>query len=86
MIGLLVGAAALIGGYVTSRDFTRRKLRFVDVMHTRAAPWVAGAAVARITSPITILPIITGGTVIALGAGVGLGVKSAQRDRHLLGE
>jgi hypothetical protein len=47
---------------------------------------VAGAAVALITAPVTILPIITGATVIALGAGVGLGVKSAQRERHLLGE
>lgn len=86
MIGLLVGAAALVGGYVTSKDFTKRKLRFVDVMHTRAAPWVAGAAVALLTAPVTLLPIITGGTVIALGAGVALGVKSAQKERHLLGE
>jgi hypothetical protein len=86
MIGLLVGAAALVGGYLTSKDFTKRKLRYVDVAHSKAAPWVAGAAVALITAPVTILPIITGATVIALGAGVGLGVKSAQRERHLLGE
>lgn len=86
MIELLVGAAALVGGYVTSKDFTKRKLRFVDVVHTRAAPWVAGAAVALLTAPVTLLPIITGGTVIALGAGVAFGVKSAQKERHLLGE
>ncbi len=86
MIGLLIGAVALVGGYMTSKDFTKRKLRYVDVVHTRAAPWVAGAAVAIIASPVAILPVITGLTVVALGAGVGLGVKSAQRERRLLGE
>lgn len=84
IIGLLVGAVALVGGYMTSKDFTKRKLRYVDVAHSRAAPWVAGGVAALITAPVTILPIITGATVLALGAGVGLGVKSAQRERHLL--
>jgi hypothetical protein len=56
----------------------------VDVAHTRPAPFIAGAAVALLTSPVTILPLITGATVVALGAGVGLGVASAQKDRHLL--
>lgn len=85
IIATLIAAAAGIGGYVTSKDFTRRKLRFVDAVHSRPAPWIAGGAAALIAAPIVaILPIVGAGTAIVLGAGVGLGVKSAQRDRHLL--
>lgn len=84
MIGLLIGGGALVFGYLTAKDFTKRKLRFVDVAHSRPAPWIAGAAVALITAPVSVLPLITGGTVVALGAGVALGVRSAQKERHLL--
>ena len=84
MIGLLVTLAAGIGGFVASKDFTRRKLRFVDAVHSRPAPWIAAGAAALIAAPFTLLPVITGVTALALGAGVGLGVKSAQRDRNLL--
>lgn len=85
MIELLVGGGALVFGYLTSKDFTRRKLRFVDVVHTKPAPLIAGVVVALVAAPVVwILPIVGAGTAIALGAGVGLGMKSAQRDRHLL--
>jgi len=84
MIGLIVALAAGIGGFVTSKDFTKRKLRFVDVVHSRPAPWIAAGAAALIAAPFTLLPVITGATALALGAGVGLGVKAAQRERHLL--
>ena len=85
ILGLVAGGAALVGGYVTSKDFTKRKLRFVDVMHPRPAPLIAGAAVAVLAAPVVwLLPIVGAGTAIALGAGVGLGVRSAQKERHLL--
>lgn len=85
ILGLVAGGAALVGGYVTSKDFTKRKLRFVDVMHTRPAPLIAGALVAVLAAPVVwLLPIVGAGTAIALGAGVGLGVRSAQKERHLL--
>lgn len=84
LIGLIAFAAAGIGGFVTSRDFVRRKLRYVDVAHSRPAPWIAAGVAVVAAAPLTLLPIITGATALALGAGVGLGVRSAQRDRHLL--
>jgi hypothetical protein len=80
---LIVSAAALGGGFAWTKQFVRRRLRFVDAVHSRAAPWVAGAAAAIIASPAAALPIITLGTAAALGIGVGLGVRSAQRDRLL---
>lgn len=80
---LIVTAAALGGGFAWARGFVRKRLRFVDAVHTRAAPWIAGAAAALIATPVTLLPIVTMGTAVALGIGVGLGVRVAQRDRLL---
>ena len=85
----LIGTAAALGagiaGYVTSKDFTKRKLRFVDAVHTRPAPLIAGLGVALLAAPlVAVLPIVGAGTAILLGAGVGLGVRSAQKERHLL--
>ena len=85
----LIGTAAALGagiaGYVGSKDFTKRKLRFVDAIHTRPAPLIAGVGAALLAAPVVwILPIVGAGTAILLGAGVGLGVRSAQKERHLL--
>jgi hypothetical protein len=84
LLSLAVTVGAGVLGYVTTKDFTKRKLRFVDAVHSRPAPIIAGVVVAVIASPLAALPIITGVTALALGAGVGLGVRSAQKERHLL--
>ncbi len=85
LLGTAIALAAGVGGYVTSKDFTKKKLRFVDAVHSRPAPWIAAGAAAIIAAPIVaVLPIVGAGTAILLGAGVGLGVKSAQRERNLL--
>src|SRR5437016_4214582 len=44
VLGLLIGAAALGGGFVATRNFVRRRLRFVDAVRKPAAPLVAGIA------------------------------------------
>ena len=79
MIGLLVGAAALGGGFVWTREFVRRRLRFVDAVRRPAAPLVAGVAAAAVALPFAALPIITIGTAVALGVGVAGGVASGRR-------
>lgn len=85
LITLGAAAAAGIGGYVTSKDFTQKRLRFVDAAHRPGAPIVAGVAAAVVAAPVVwILPLVGAGTALILGAGVALGVKSAQRNRHLL--
>lgn len=82
-LGLTLGAGLV--GYVTTRDFTRRKLRFVDAAQTRGAAVVAGVGAAVIAAPVVwILPLVGAPAALLLGAGVGLGMRSAQRDRHLL--
>ncbi len=80
---LIVSAAALGGGFAWAKGFVRKRLRFVDAAHSRAAPWIAGVGAAIVVSPAALLPIITLGTAAALGLGVGLGVRVAQRDRFL---
>ncbi|HXH63832.1 MAG TPA: hypothetical protein VNG95_06580 [Gemmatimonadales bacterium] len=80
MIGLIVGVAALAGGFVGARKFVRRRLRYVDALQRPAIPLVAGAAAALIALPVAALPIITVGTALAFGVGVGTGVASGRKD------
>ena len=85
LVSLGAAAASGFAGYVGSKDFTRRKLRFVDAVHSPAAPWIAGGVAAVVAAPVVwLLPLVGAGTALIFGAGVALGVKSAQRDRHLL--
>jgi hypothetical protein len=78
MIGLLVAAAALVGGFVVSRDFVRRRLRYVEAVKKPSAPLIAGAAAAVVALPVALLPIVTVGTALALGVGVAGGVASGR--------
>lgn len=80
---LIVSGVALVGGFSWTKSYVRRRLRFVDAMHTRPAPWIAGGLAALVAAPFTLLPIITGLTAVALGVGVGFGVKAGQNDRLL---
>jgi len=79
MIGLLVGAAALGGGFAAARRFVRRRLRFVDAVQSPAAPIVAGVAATAVALPVAILPIVTVATAVAFGVGVGTGVASGRK-------
>ncbi len=86
LIGLGAAVVAFGGGFSWTRNFVRTRLRFVEAAHSRPAPWVVGVGAVVLAAPVVwLLPIVGGGTAIALGLGAGLGVKSAQKDRHLLG-
>ncbi len=88
MIGELIGIGATVGalggGYVWTKNFVRSRLRFVDAVHARPVPWIVGGVVALVAAPIAGI-IHLGIAGVALGVGAGLGVKSGQNDRHLLG-
>jgi len=75
---LAVTAAALVGGFVLSRNFVRRRLRYVDALQKPSAPLIAGAAAAAIMLPVAALPIVTIGTAVAFGIGVASGVASGR--------
>jgi hypothetical protein len=78
MLWLAVSAAALIGGFLVTRSFVRRRLRFVDAVQRPSAPLIAGAAAAVVALPITLLPVVTLGTAVAFGIGVAGGVASGR--------
>jgi hypothetical protein len=79
MIGLLVGVAALGGGFIVARNFVRRRLRYVDAIQSPAAPLLLGAAAVAVALPVAILPIVTVGTALAFGVGVAGGVASGRK-------
>ena len=78
MIGLALAVAALAGGFLVTRDFVRRKLRYVDAVRKPSAPLIAGVAAAAVVLPVALLPIVTIGTAVAFGVGVAGGVASGR--------
>jgi len=80
LIGLIIAGAAAVGGFMQTRTFVKRRLRYVDAVQKGAAPLIAGAAAAIVVSPFAALPLITGATAIALGAGVGFGTHAGAKD------
>ncbi len=79
MIQLLILLVAGIGGFILSRSFVRRRLRFVDAVHSPFAPWVAGVVGAALVWPLALLPAVTAMTAIVFGIGTALGTASGAR-------
>ncbi|HEV8398595.1 MAG TPA: hypothetical protein VGQ18_02030 [Gemmatimonadales bacterium] len=75
---LAVTAAALVGGFMLSRNFVRRRLRYVDAIQKPSAPLIAGVVAAVVVAPVAALPLITVGTAVAFGVGVASGVASGR--------
>src|SRR5260370_13617238 len=80
IVGLLIGAVALGGGFVAARNFVRRRLRYVDAVRKPVAPLLAGLAATAVVLPIAALPLVTIGTAVAFGVGVAGGVASRPRE------
>lgn len=79
MLGVAVGGIG--GGYLKVRAFVRDRLRFVDQVQRRPAPWIAGGAAVLAAMPLVwILPVLGGGTALVFGGGVALGVAHGARD------
>ena len=77
-LGLVLAGTALVGGYVVTKNFVRRRLRFVEAVQKPSAPVIAGAVAAAALLPVTLLPAVGLGTMIALGVGVAGGVASGR--------
>jgi hypothetical protein len=79
MLQLLITFAAGVIGFVLTRNFVRRRLRFVDAVHSPFAPIVAGAIATIVAWPAAVLPFITFVTALTFGLGTGLGTASGSR-------
>lgn len=83
MFWLWVGVTgvATAAGYLWTRNFVRRRLRYVEAVKKPVAPLIAGAAAAAIAWPIAgLLPVVTTASALLLGAGVGAGVASGRKE------
>jgi hypothetical protein len=91
MFGLIAVAIALTAawmGYGSARRFVRERLRYVEAAQSGFAPIIAGLVAAAISYPIVsvlihvplIHSIIWGGTWLAIGTSVGLGVRAGAAD------
>jgi hypothetical protein len=76
---LLIALAAGIAGFILARNFVRRRLRFVDSVHSPIAPLIAGCVAALLAWPAVLLPMVTLSTAILFGIGTGLGTASGAR-------
>ena len=79
MAHLLITLAAGIAGFILARSFVRRRLRFVDAVHSPFAPLVAGCIAALVAWPAVLLPLVTLSTALVFGIGTGLGTASGAR-------
>lgn len=79
MLELLITLSAGAIGFILARNFVRRRLRFVDRVHSPLAPLVAGAVATVVAWPAVLLPFVTLTTAIVFGVGTGLGTASGAR-------
>ena len=77
---LVITGVASIGGYMVMKRFVRERLRFVDGVHKKPLPAIAGVAATAIAIPLTILPIVNLGTALLFGIGIATGAASGRRD------
>jgi hypothetical protein len=73
--------AGILAVHVKVRQYTRNRLRFVDIVQTPLAPIVAGIAAAIVAAPVVwLLPIVGAATALGFGIGVGTGVLMGAKD------
>jgi hypothetical protein len=70
---LFITIAAGFTSYWLTRRFVSRRLRFVDAVQSRLAPFVAALGATILIWPLTLLPTVSVITAIAFGVGAGLG-------------
>jgi hypothetical protein len=80
LMGIAAAGTAAGVGYLRSRSFVSRRLRYVDAVRSPAAPVVAAAAATAVAAPIVwALPIVGAGTALAFGVAVGMGTRAGVR-------
>jgi hypothetical protein len=81
LIGFIVAWGAAFFGYSKAKSFVTARLRYVEGIYRRSAPWKAGMVAGLLAAPVAwALPVITGASAILFGTAVGLGVAAGRRD------
>jgi hypothetical protein len=81
LLSFLVSTVLAIVGFAQARAFVTRRLRYVDAVHSKLAPIVAGVGAALVALPlVAIIPFLGLGTALSFGISVGAGVLAGSRD------
>ena len=84
MIELLATVGAVVVSafaFIQSRLYVRRRLQFVDAVHSPIAPLIAGGLALALATPIVwIMPFVGLGSALMFGAAVGFGVARGAGD------
>jgi hypothetical protein len=79
MLELILTVTAGFVGYLMARNFVARRLRFVDAIHSRWAPPVAGVTAFLLVWPLALLPVLSVAPAVCFGAGIWLGTARGAR-------
>ena len=76
-IALVLTVAAGIVGFSFAREYTMRRLRYVDGVRAPAWPWIVGLGAALLAAPVAwLLPLVIASTATVFGIATGLGTAS----------
>jgi len=79
MLEFLLTVTAGTVAFFLTRNFVRRRLRFVDAVHSPWAPFITGLMAGMLAWPAALLPLFSIVTAVAFGIGTGLGTASGAR-------
>lgn len=80
MLEIIAAGALGAAGYVKSKSFVRKRLRFTNWVERPGLGLAAGVGTTILAAPlVAVLPIVGAGTAIAAGIGVGTGVAIGAR-------
>ena len=79
MYEFFVTLGAGLAGYLLTRRFVSRRLRFVDAVQSRFAPLMAAVSGALAILPLTAFPLVTLTTAMVFGIGAGFGTATGAR-------
>ena len=75
-LGFGLTLVAGIAGFRMAFQFVRRRLRYVDAVHSPFAPAIGMAIGALLAWPFALLPLVTTFTAAVFGIGAGMGTAS----------
>jgi len=79
MLELLLTITAGAIGFILTRNFVRRRLRFVDAVDSPWAPYITSLIAGMLVWPAALFPFFSIVTAVAFGIGTGLGTASGAR-------
>ena len=75
-VSTVITVAAGLTGFLMTRRFVSRRLRFVDAIYSPAAPFIIAAIAMLLAWPVSALPLVTATASALFGIGAGLGAIS----------